>query len=95
MEKKEKTSISIDKEVLNKIREKAKEDNRNVSNLTEILYKDFLKEDTLKKEQVVLVQSIRNYADNHNLEIFSYTKAQRVEQTHLPRKGGAFFNEKR
>lgn len=50
MEKKEKTSISIDKEVLNKIREKAKEDNRNVSNLTEILYKDFLKEDTLKKE---------------------------------------------
>ena len=50
MEKKEKTSISIDKEVLNKIREKAREENRNVSNLTEIIYKDFLERDTLKKE---------------------------------------------
>ena len=50
MEKKEKTSISIDKEVLNKIREKAREENRNVSNLTEIIYKDFLERDMLKKE---------------------------------------------
>ena len=50
MVKKERTSITIDKEILRKIREKAEADNRNLSNLTEILYKECLKEDTTKKE---------------------------------------------
>ena len=40
--KKTKTSMSFDTNILEQIREIAKEDNRNLSNFTENLYKDVI-----------------------------------------------------
>ena len=51
MIKKERTSITIDKEVLRKTREKAKADNRSLSNLTEVLYKEHLDTETKAKDK--------------------------------------------
>ena len=51
MVKKERTSITIDKEVLRKTREKAKADNRSLSNLTEVLYREHLDTETKAKDK--------------------------------------------